>query len=161
LELKSQSGGGVLYPHEVCQKLSSSDQIALGPKTGRCFFEVIYSSRLIRNVWRIQYMRDIDAVISKKIKDNGADLYRRAFLFAYDLRGEEFDNFAESNFSNFGVYPDKSNERCLFDNCSSQLTKHLISEFTGKPLSNERKKQYVEILENKSSGLFANGQTDG
>jgi len=155
LELKSQSGGGVLYPHEVCQKLSSSDQIALGPKTGRCFFEVIYSSRLIRNVWRIQYMRDIDAVISKKIKDNGADLYRRAFLFAYDLRGEEFDNFAESNFSNFGVYPDKSNERCLFDNCSSQLTKHLISEFTGKPLSNERKKQYVEILENKSKGLFA------
>lgn len=154
MEASSNPGGGAWQPNALCENISTRQQLALGPKTGRCFFEVTYSSRLLRDVWRIQYMRKIDKLISQKIEKNGADLYRKAFLLAYDLRGQDFDYHAQSKFANFNASLARSNERCLFENCSSQLTKLLFSEYSGKQLSNEKKNNYLTSLENKSKELL-------
>lgn len=145
--------GGVKQPVALCRKLSTKQQVGLGPKTGRCLFEITHSSRLLRDIWRIQYMRHLDSLISKKIKENGADLYRKAFLLAYNLGSENFDYHAQSNFTKWNSSPNKSSKNCLFDNCSSKLSKIFASEYSGKALTNARKKHYLAILEKKSNEL--------
>lgn len=150
---KSRTRGGHKSPNELCEKISTAQQVALGKKTGRCFFEFTYSFRLLRDVWRLQYMRNIDDLISKKIENNGADLYRKAFLLAYGISGENFDYYAQSNFTKWKESPGKSSQHCIFENCSSKLSKIFASENSGKPLSENRKKQYLSILEKKSIEL--------
>lgn len=150
---KSRTRGGNKSPNALCEKISTAQQVALGKKTGRCFFEFTYSFRLLRDVWRLQYMRNIDNLISKKIENNGADLYRKAFLLAYGISGENFDYYAQSNFTKWKASPGKSSQHCIFENCSSKLSKIFASENSGKPLSKNRKKQYLSILEKKSIEL--------
>lgn len=151
---KSRTRGGNKSPNALCENISTAQQVGLGEKTGRCFFEVTYSFRLLRDVWRLQYMRNIDDLISKKIENNGADLYRKAFLLAYGISGENFDYYAQSNFTKWKASPGKSSQHCIFENCSSKLSKIFASENSGKPLSENRKKQYLSILEKKSIELM-------
>jgi hypothetical protein len=142
------------HPDEVCSKASTAQQVAAGPKTGRCFFQEPYSASFLRIVWRVQYMREIDPVITAKITAQGADLYKKAFLFAYDLKSDSFDHHAQTNFANFSTSPAATNKRCLYDDCSSALTRAFLAEYSGKPLSDERKNAYLATLDAKSKSFI-------
>jgi len=138
-------------PSALCTYETNTNQVALDPKTGRCFLEIELANYLLRHAWRIQYMREIDTLLSQKIKADGIELHINAFLLAFDMQKRLFD---DTDFSKADYSPTQSNQKCLFDNCSSKLTRLFISEYSGKPLSNERKKHYLATLEKKSKELL-------
>lgn len=141
-----------------CEAMVSpaADNVGGNKELGVCFSEIAFNLALIRDVWRVQYMREVDELMTKKAKKEGIELNLETFRLA----------FGNSRFGQFGLKkmdksPPEYTSVCIYDDCSSNITQLYLSAVGSKEISDEQKQRYYSNLVAQSDALSERWETSG
>lgn len=140
-------------PSSDCENFDSTqnDKVGGDKDTGICYQDIPFNTALIRDIWRISYMREMDKELAEKAKKEGVDLNLDIFKFAFGLNAREFMNGLQKFDSD--NMPPSNNRFCLYDNCDSDVTRLYLSIVNNEEASLEIASNQHNILDEKHSVL--------